>query len=219
MSLGSFKYAFKYINKCADKISIGINRLDGITQWVTGRYISASEAVWRILHFPTHKLQPNVVRLQVHLPGQHMTTFRRNEHARQVLARTANQRTLLLAFFKKNQEMKDSGRSWRMCTYQEFPQYFVWTQKSGVSERADLPLGACTYFVPPTGGERFYLRTLLAVVKGSTSYEDLRTYNERVYDTFEDACRARGLLEDDGEWRLCRRPRRSRQEIDSETYL
>lgn len=30
------------------------------------------------------------------------------------------------------------------------------------------------YFVPPTAGERFYLQTLLTVVKGAKSFDDLR---------------------------------------------
>jgi len=60
------------------------------------------------------------------------------------------------------------------------------------------------YFVPPnTNDERFYLRTLLAVVKGPKSYEDLRTLDGVLYPTFREACIARGLLEDDGEWRQC----------------
>jgi len=60
------------------------------------------------------------------------------------------------------------------------------------------------YFVAPnTNDERFYLRTLLAVVKGPESYEDLRTLNGVLLPTFRDACIARGLLEDDGEWRQC----------------
>ena len=59
------------------------------------------------------------------------------------------------------------------------------------------------YFVPPTAGERFYLRTLLTVARGSKSFRDLRTYQGIEYLTFQDACRACGLLEDDGEWRIC----------------
>jgi hypothetical protein len=42
----------------------------------------------------------------------------------------------------------------------------------------------------------------LMIVKGSTSYVDIRTYNGQVYDTFRDACEARGLLESDNEWKL-----------------
>lgn len=60
------------------------------------------------------------------------------------------------------------------------------------------------YFVPPTAGERFYLRTLLTVVKGAKSFEDLRRYDSpEPYPTFHAACIARGLLEDDGEWSQC----------------
>lgn len=58
-------------------------------------------------------------------------------------------------------------------------------------------------FIPPTAGEQFYLRTLLAVVKGPKSFEDLRTFEGVVHPTFHAACLARGLLEDDGEWRMC----------------
>ena len=58
--------------------------------------------------------------------------------------------------------------------------------------------------MPPTAGEQFYLRTLLTVVKGATSFEDLRHYNTvEPYPTFHEACLARGLLEDDGEWNQC----------------
>ena len=59
------------------------------------------------------------------------------------------------------------------------------------------------YFVPPTAGERFYLRTLLTVAKGPRSFGELRTYNGVIHDTFHEACLVRGLLEDDGEWREC----------------
>ena len=76
------------------------------------------------------------------------------------------------------------------------------------------------YFVPPTGGEHFYLRTLLTVVKGvkflkylcqsinsfkgAKYFEDLRQYNsDEPYPTFHAACLAQGFLEDDGEWTQC----------------
>lgn len=61
------------------------------------------------------------------------------------------------------------------------------------------------YFVPPTAGERFYLRTLLTICRGPKSFADLRTFEDVLYPSFQDACHARGLLEDDGEWVLCLR--------------
>ena len=59
------------------------------------------------------------------------------------------------------------------------------------------------YFASPNLGERFYLRLLLSVVKGPTSFKNLWTVNGQLCDTFKSACVARGLLEDDDEWIQC----------------
>lgn len=59
------------------------------------------------------------------------------------------------------------------------------------------------YAASPAQGERFFLRTLLTVVKGATSFENLRTVNNVTHETFRGACLALGLLQDDNECRLC----------------
>ena len=59
------------------------------------------------------------------------------------------------------------------------------------------------YFVSPNQGERFYLRLLLNHARGAKSFEDIRTFNGIVHETFQEACCARGLLDDDAEWRRC----------------
>ena len=59
------------------------------------------------------------------------------------------------------------------------------------------------YFISPRQGELFYLHTLLAVVRGPTSFHNLRSFNDVEYPSFRESCVARGLLEDDGEWRQC----------------
>src|ERR1700722_15392904 len=59
------------------------------------------------------------------------------------------------------------------------------------------------YFVHPSAGERFYLRILLTIVKGAESWEDLRRFDNVLHPTFKVACQARGLLEDDSEWKQC----------------
>jgi len=48
--------------------------------------------------------------------------------------------------------------------------------------------------------ERHYLRMLLMIVKGTQDYEQLRTYNGKLYHTFKEDCNARGLLGNDQEW-------------------
>ena len=69
-----------------------------------------------------------------------------------------------------------------MLTYQEFPNHFVlksdernppskvWSRR----QRNSFALG-CMFYVGPTAGERFYLRTFLMVVRGPKSFTDLKT--------------------------------------------
>jgi len=59
------------------------------------------------------------------------------------------------------------------------------------------------YFVSPSKGEQFFLRLLLTIFEGRKSWGHLRTWNGQVFATFKEACMARGLLEDDHEWRIC----------------
>ena len=58
-------------------------------------------------------------------------------------------------------------------------------------------------YVPPTAGEKFHLRMLLMIVKGPQSFDDLKTVDDEVCQTFHEACLKRGLLEDNGEWHIC----------------
>ena len=86
-------------------------------------------------------------------------------------------------------------------TYCDFPAKFTWDSADSSCHvlEACIKIGHI-YYVHPTGGELYYLRMLLMIVKGATSYEDLRTFEGVVYGTFTEACAARGLVGDDLEW-------------------
>ncbi|XP_073505192.1 uncharacterized protein [Phyllobates terribilis] len=56
------------------------------------------------------------------------------------------------------------------------------------------------YTVHPSNAECFYLRMLLHVVKGPTSFSDLKTVGGHVCETFREACQRKGLLKNDGHW-------------------
>lgn len=55
-------------------------------------------------------------------------------------------------------------------------------------------------YVHPASGELYYLRILLNIVRGPISYEKIRTVNGVLYSTFQEACNALGLLDNDIEW-------------------
>jgi len=59
------------------------------------------------------------------------------------------------------------------------------------------------YHCNPLQGERCYLRLLLTVQRGATSYANLRTIRDTEYPTYQQACLVLGLLEDNREWIQC----------------
>ena len=80
VTLGTFKYAFKYVHKGPDRGTLEPRQKDEVKCWIDGRYISPPDAVWCLLHFITHEQVANVVRLQVHLENHHVVTFNPNHH-------------------------------------------------------------------------------------------------------------------------------------------
>jgi hypothetical protein len=59
------------------------------------------------------------------------------------------------------------------------------------------------YHCSPVSGERYYLRLLLTVVRGPRSFTDLYFVEGVRYPTYQAACVARGLAENDQEWFQC----------------
>ena len=133
-----------------------------------------------------------------------MVVFDPNEPVQAIMARASAERTTLTQFFYINTLLNDVSDDARVLTYQDFPHSFVWHKdlKTWTKRQKGFSLRRM-YFVPPTGGERFYLRTLLSVVRGPKSFTDLRTFEGVQYPTFHDACRTRRLLHDNGEWLQC----------------
>ena len=153
--------------------------------------------------------------------------------AQAALAAAAPPRTTLTAWFELNQqhdhrENNAGGRPWlergevdaRTLLYSDMPRHFTFTDtktwvrrmRGNTRRRARLQLGGddCssdklgrTFNVSPKQGEVYYFRTLLNYVRGPMVYPDVRVYNGVEYETFIGACRARGLLQGDDEWRAC----------------
>ena len=158
--------------------------------------IGPTEAIWRLFEFDTHKEQPPVTHLTLHLPGHHAVYFDGNDNPAEVQAQVEAALSTLIAFFAYNMQNEDG----RQYLYHEFPEHFVYIRKVGWRKRQKgISIGRM-YSARPFMGDRYYLRLLLTVVRGATSFDHLKTVDGRSYPTFKSACIALGLLEDDGEW-------------------
>ncbi len=137
------------------------------------------------------------------MPGQHNVIFNENEDLAVVVERAACQRTTLTTYFAYNDQHAD-GRS---VVYADFTVNHVWKIREKVwlaRQQGEKAIGRM-YFVHPATSECFFLRLLLIIVLGATSFEHLRAIDDIEHPTFQDACGALGLLLDDVEWDTCMR--------------
>nr|XP_027098951.1 uncharacterized protein LOC113718236 [Coffea arabica] len=208
----SIKYLFKYVNKGYDRATFVIEEndatdgqsgtrvvreVDEIKKYLDCRYISASEACWRIFDFDIQYRSIAVQRLNFHLPNEQPVLFGDNDPLDEVLNRAEEHSTMFIEWMKTN----SIDTSAQQLTYADFPTQWTWKKKlrKWVKRKSGRSIGRIFYAHPSTG-ERFYLRMLLNIVKGPRSFEEIRTINGVVHPTFKAACQALGLLGGDEEW-------------------
>lgn len=208
----SVKYLFKYINKGPDRVRVCVQYRasdqsfpsknydeghDEIKTYLDCRYLSACEAYWRLFEFDIHVREPAVERLPFHLENEQPVMFADDQNLRNVLAKANGSLSKFLGWMKTNEELPEARR----FTYAEFPAHFVWCidDKIWKKWKRRKVIGRI-YYAHPSSGEKYYLRMLLNVKRGATSFEDIRTVENVTYPTFQQACNALGLLGDDKEW-------------------
>jgi len=207
------KYLFKYVTKGADCSKVYLERvrraesapydtdtntINEVREYLDCRYICEQDACWRILGYDIHRHHPAVERMPVHLPNENFITFSARARMDRVVSEEFLRKTMLTEWFTCNQLNPDA----RVLTYSQFPSRWKWEHKNRVWERRHRQQGKIgrLHYVHPSGGEQYYLRMLLLIVKGAVSYQDLRFHNHIHHSTFKEACRSRGLLGDDREW-------------------
>ena len=214
-SVKAYKYIFKYIFKGPDRIVIHarttaeggreeVLHLDEIEAYVKSRYISASEAVWRLREYALSRRSHAVVRLAVHLENEQTVVFHPVEE--EAALERGGLDTTLTAWFKLN--MSDVHA--RAIPYADIPEHYVFDKrlrrwKRRAREGSDrAPIGRM-YSVNPRDRERFFLHLLLLYTPGAISYADLRTIDGHECRTFQEACEVRELTSTDDEWEKCLR--------------
>lgn len=223
-SIKSIKYVLKYVNKGREMAVFSVEKDqpdDEIDQYQTARYVSCSEACWRIFNFSIHDHYPAVTNLHIHLPNGQRVIFTENSAA--ALAQQPPS-TTLTAFFDlcaqyrlhPNRPPTPDQLFVGNLLYVNVPEYFTfnpstksWSKRRlGVDvyqncelttfKRSDV-IGR-VYTVHPNHHECFFLRLLLHHKRGPTSFNDLLIVDGHKCQTFREACNRMGLLEDDSHW-------------------
>ncbi|XP_074336530.1 uncharacterized protein LOC141673684 [Apium graveolens] len=210
----SLKYLFKYCLKGHDTTTMCLRKknnkkgctttitpekwpLDEVKQYLNGRYVCASEASWRIFGFDIHSRWPSVERLPVHLPNDKHVSFKGSENLQEVFDNAGTKKSKLEAWFDANKTYAEAPN----LTYSEFPSKFTWHPQPGIwkqRKRGDV-IGRLAE-VHSSSGELLYLRMLLLRIKGAVYFDDLKTVNGHVYNSFHEACAALGILQNDQQW-------------------
>lgn len=209
----AIKYLFKYITKGVDKATILIEKgkeklkndtdehvvyeRDEIQEFIDCRYLSPCESMWRTFAFHIHKRKPAVQKLIIHLENQQSISYRRTADLGRVLCRYGIEKTMFTEWMAMNAKCPEA----RKLLYVEFPKYYVWNSDTKVwhTRKQGDTIGRIIT-IHPSAGDLYYLRILVNIIRGATSFEDFYKVNGEVKETLKEACRARGLLENDKEW-------------------
>jgi hypothetical protein len=204
---GAIKYIYKYVFKGFDVAALKFNKdgcliRDEVKNYISCRYLSAPEAVWRLLEFPMHGRSHAVTRLAIHLENPTEiefddTNFEDDAGEQLDVPEEANiADTMLLAFFKLCQ----TDVAAQQLIYPQVPTHYTWNSQARQwrprLQRGDRMV-ARIYAVSIVSREKFALRMLLLHVRGPQGYAQLRNVNGVQYDTFHEAAMAMGLVRND----------------------
>ncbi|KAE8229400.1 hypothetical protein CF326_g5630 [Tilletia indica] len=224
MSPHTFIYMFKYISKGPDYAAYRLNHAQNpnaeqtaesvAADYINARYLSATEAMWRIYGFDLSSKSPTVIRLAVHAPQGNRAQFR---GARQ---RGSEASTLLRYFLRPlpfapltYTEYYEAITTIRVATPEEQqnprllpPDTFLELTEPGLTfapnliRRRQRGLAVARInTVRPSAGDPFYIRAIL-LHRPARSWNSLRTTPDgQIHPTFRQAAIHEGIIEGDNE--------------------
>ena len=135
--------------------------------------------------------------MHFHFPDQDSIVYEDHDDIDDVLSKPSIFDSKFISWINTNQNSIEG----RNLTYAEFASKFVYSKKKRCwhLRKKGYIIGRLLW-VPPITGELFYLRMMLTVCKGPTSFEDLRTVDNVQYSTYKEACFAMRFLQDDKEF-------------------
>ncbi len=204
------KYLFKYINKGPDMAKVAITDddepVDECSNFESNRIVGVSEALYRIFEYNMSSQYPPVKALPVHLPNEDTIIFQEGKEKEAL----ENSVSKLMLYMNRPRHPDLDG-----ITYLEFYEKFSISTKKPTSKSRtvfELHTGrhycaarvgedavARIHWISPANTELYYLRMLLSRFPAN-GYEDLLSYNGERYSTFQEAAKARGLVDDENEY-------------------
>ncbi|GBN99112.1 hypothetical protein AVEN_228780-1 [Araneus ventricosus] len=181
-----------YQGKCTESVRVSRYGLDN--RWVVPYNPWLSKKFNAPINIESH----TVVRLAVHLPDQQAIVYQDGQEE-EAVARAATRQTTLTAWFELNKNDQDSHN----YLYRDVPHYYTFNksamkwqkrQRGGEQVIGRMPV------VNIQDSERYYLRLLLLRKLGAVSFNDLKTVDGIVCNTFQQACKIQGLLAGDQHW-------------------
>lgn len=150
---------------------------DEVSNFLDARYVSAPEAMWRLLESKMHDRSHAITRLAIHLPLEQTVYFEDGDE-NIALDRAGGRNTTLTAWF----ELNVTNESAQQYVYIDIPYHFVFANgKWKERQRGQEKTISRMFTVSPRDSERFFLRILLLQVPGATSFEFLRTVEGVVF--------------------------------------
>ncbi|XP_064637877.1 uncharacterized protein LOC135494057 [Lineus longissimus] len=209
ISVSCVKYLYKYTCKGSDRVMMainGTNERDEIERFVNARYVSASEAYWRLYDFSILNKYPPVAKLPVHLQDEQTVLFT-PDNARELAAQPPPE-TKLTKFFELNRTDPDA----RHIHYPDIYHHYRWSNNKWMKRKrtvtkftqtddnkSDMIGRIPVINLNPHQSQLYYLRLLLYHKPGPTSFQDLRTVHSQTCPTYKDACLQLGILDTDEE--------------------
>ncbi|CAE1169622.1 unnamed protein product [Acanthosepion pharaonis] len=176
--------------------------VDNIQDFLSGRVISRTEGPWHIFSFPIHERFPAIAQLVVHL--ENTVRYFSADTVMDVAARIKD--TTLTVFFIFADRASLLGLYCTQtclhttCGQKRTPALGGSAAPTSRANQASKTTPHSEEYSRFPHQECFYLRLLLQDISDPTSYNNLRTINGVLCDTFREACLRVCLLEDDSQW-------------------
>lgn len=193
-------------------------RVDEIEEFWAGRYLSATEAAWRILGKNITQKLPAITPLPIHLENTNMfRQYHRRDNAQSQLSLLDRYFLQPDGYFRTEDGQLKTFRSLRYGEYYRLFRLERWNgqfvdpargrfiehqgpegqQRMLVIQRDPARGVHLTQLmaIKPSAGEQFFLRALLNH-RAAASYVDLRTIGNTTYATYQEAVTALGLFAD-----------------------